>query len=282
MKTIIVFFALFAAAFGCTCLPLPTFRQAVLGAKDTDAPYAVATVVSENTHKDPKGSGNVQIKYSVRPEGCFDTVVVSTGGNPALCGVRLKVNTKYVLPLKKDRSPTPISSCEREEIFDSLSAADKDFVAKNVPGRCAATSCSAVLCPVGTICRDGKCISTCPKPCPKGFFCNLEKCADRCIFMKCASGYYCKHGQCIPWKCTKHCLRRPCVIGKPCPICNVTGCPNGWDCIWGKCIPPKTCYKKCTDVQCVRAPCPPACVNIGCPMGYECLGGKCFLPSPVG
>lgn len=243
--TIAFFFALFAAAVSaCSCFPPPTFQEAVLNAKNTDAPYAVATVISEDRPADPGGVGNIQITYTVRPEGCKRTYKVTTGGNGALCGVVLKINTKYVLQLKMDGSPTGISSCGVWSAYDDLSKADRAFVAENVPGRCTLTgSCAVILCPPGTVCRRGKCVGiSCPIYCPPGTFCFLEKCRDRCIFMKCGPGYTCKLGKCIP-------------SGK--------------------------CTEKCTIVQCVQAPCPPSCMVTGCPVGYRCPFGKCIPPKPV-
>jgi len=156
MRTFFLVIALVAvSASACSCMRPPAFQTAVLGV------------------------GNIQITYTVRPEGCLDTVDVTTGGNSALCGVRLKINTKYVLRLKKDRSPSGVSSCGVWRAFDDLSAADKLFVSNNVPGRCTATSCAAVLCQTGFFCRNGQCL-------------------DRCALIRCKSGYGCKAGQCLP------------------------------------------------------------------------------------
>lgn len=86
----------------------PAFQPAVLNAKNTGAPYAVATVISAERPADI----NAQVTYNARLEGCLKTVVVTTGGNGALCGVRLKLNTKYVLSLMKDGSSSRIGLCD--------------------------------------------------------------------------------------------------------------------------------------------------------------------------
>jgi len=236
MKTTIVLFALFSTALACTCPPLTPFRTAILNAKNSDAPYAVATVVSEDIPVDIFE----KVTYTVRPEGCLKTVVVTTAVTSPQCGVRLKVGTKYVLALKKDRSPSTISSCDSYERFNSLSEADQIFVAKNVPGRCLSTTCATILCPVGTICRKGQCIpiNSCPIFCPPGTFCRSGKCVDKCIYMKCGVGYICKLGQCIPTKCTKKCTSVDCFQAPCPPLCTIKGCPKGWDCVWGRCISP--------------------------------------------
>jgi len=135
MKSIIIIFALFAVAFGCRWAPLPPFRTAILNSKNTSSPFAVATVISEyvpNVSEKPGPFEDVTLPaatYTVLSEGRLGTVnVTSFTRDPGACGITLTVGTKYVLPLKKDRSPTRLSFCDAFRNYDPLPADDKTFV----------------------------------------------------------------------------------------------------------------------------------------------------------
>lgn len=171
----------------------------------------------------------MKINYTARPEVCLETVAVTTGGNSALWGIKLQFNTKYVLRLRTDGSLSSISSCGSWKPYYSLSPVDNDLVAMNVSGRCRPTSCTAVQCKVGSICRDGKCIAIFPAFCPRGTFRLSGKRVDKCTisFVRGVNALRI---------CSKRCLKRACVKGKPCLICIVDGYPEGWDCKRGRCI----------------------------------------------
>lgn len=269
--SVLVLVALVASTLGCSCVVQPeqTLLQVINAAKLSDNPYAVATLVSEDRPADI----NADVTYTFRLEGCLDTVLVTTCGNSACCGVALMVNKKYLIRLNKDGSTSKIESCNTFPfLYDDLSAADRQVVKDNVPSRCGAVSCAAVLCEVGFICRNGKCIdNSCDGiiGCPPGTVCRNRKCVDEnsCPIKPCDSGYKCVGGKCVK-KCYVRCYR---PWG-----CWVVGCKRGWGCKNGNCIPP--CFNKCTDVQCIQAPCPPSCVPVGCPDGYQCSRGKCLRP----
>lgn len=191
MKSALIFFPLFVAAYACSCGPLPPFRQAVLDAKNSEAPFAVAVVISGPIPSPSKG----KVIYNVLPEGCDKTVVVTTFQNPSLCGVSFKRKSKIVLRLNKDRSPTHITLCDSWKLYDSLSVPDKLFVVLNVPGRC--DKCFK-KCPRYTFCRKGGCIpiETCRALCPKGSICAYGGCIKKCSFTVCPPGSICYNGEC--------------------------------------------------------------------------------------
>jgi len=220
---IIVLCSLIAYSLACSCGRPPPLRQAILDARDTDSPFAVATLISEDRPADI----NSQVTYTLRTEGCLKTVIATTCGNGACCGVRLQVNTKYVLPLPKNGSPGRVNLCGVFKRYNSLSAADRAFVDGNVPGRCASTTCANVLCPVGNICVNGKCLPEIPKrrcmqvctkmACPPGIMCNT------CNSIGCRRGYTCTQD--------RRCVRET----PPRPQCETEGCRWGGRCVGGKC-----------------------------------------------
>jgi len=246
----LLFSVLVISSYACSCIRPPEFRQAVADAEGGDSPYAIAQVISEDRPADING----QVTYTLRPEGCTKTVIVTTCGNSACCGVRLSVRAKYVLRLKKNGTPSRVGSCGVFRQYDRLSTGDKSFVKKNVRSRCGAIK---------------------PVVIPPGI--------RSCAFVDCQFGYTCKFGRCVrqPNQCHRRCLRIACRPGQPCPVCNTVGCRPGWECKNGRCIRPRPgCYSACTQVQCIRAPCPPICRTIGCSRGYSCVRGKCVAPYP--
>jgi len=155
---IAVLCSLVASSLACTCLAPPPFRQAITEAKDSDSPYAVATIISEDRPADINGL----VTYTLRTDGCPSTVIATTCGNGACCGTVLKVNTKYVIRLKKNGARSSVSLCGVQREYNSISSADRAFVDANVTGRCVASSCAAVTCVDGDICVDGKCAKQIP------------------------------------------------------------------------------------------------------------------------
>jgi len=273
--SVLVFIALVASTIACSCVAQPerTLLQMINIAKTSDNPYAVATLVSE----DRPANINAQVTYTFRLEGCLNTVLATTCGNSACCGVAMMVNKKYLVRLNKDGSTSSIDSCTSfPKLYDNLSAADRQVVKDNVPSRCGATSCAAVLCLVGTICRDGKCIdNSCDGVirCPPGTICRNRKCVNEnsCPSKPCGRGYKCINGKCV--RIIPRCYLR-CYRGSW--GCKVVGCPRGWGCRRGACVRPAICFKKCTDVLCVQAPCPPSCVPVRCSDGFFCHKRKCI------
>jgi len=155
---IAVLCSLVASSLACSCLAPPPFRQAITEAKFSDSPYAVATVISEDRPADINGL----VTYTLRTDGCPSTVIATTCGNGACCGTVLKVNTKYVIRLKKNGARSSVSLCGVQREYNSISSADRAFVDANVTGRCVASSCAAVTCVDGDICVDGKCAKQIP------------------------------------------------------------------------------------------------------------------------
>lgn len=206
---------IFLAAFltttiACSCIRLPPFRKALEEYKNSSAPYAVATAISEQVTTDINGRGIVN--YTIRAEGCRDTTVVATSpANGASCGVSLRLNERYVMRLRLDGTATPVDLCEVIRLYNSLSPDDRAFVDSNITSRCAPRSC-----PVGRVWRNGECISECSfVHCPEDAACRLGKCAPKCA--TCAPQYFCHH---------RHCH----IV--PCPPCQ-----SGYECEGHVCIP---------------------------------------------
>jgi len=151
--SLLSFSAVLTATIACSCIPLPPFRKALEEYRNSTAPYAVATAIDE--HK-PTGFYGI-VNYTILAEGCDTTVVATSPGGGASCGVSLRLNEPYVMRLKLDGNATNVDLCEVIRLYDSLSETDRAFVDNNISSRCTPTSCES--CPMGSICRNSECIS---------------------------------------------------------------------------------------------------------------------------
>jgi len=82
--------------------------------------------------------------------------------------------------------------------------------------------CDGVVCPVGSVCEDGCCVSLCEDvECPSGSSCENGECipGDPCEDVDCCEDEVCVDGECV----------------EPDP-CDGVECPEGKECHWGYCV----------------------------------------------
>lgn len=108
--------------------------------------------------------------------------------------------------------------------------------------------CDGVECPVGFVCRDGRCV---PDPCA-GIVCPPDQ---KCIDGVCVPKDPCEDVECPPGQI---CINGECV-GDP---CAGVICPEGYICV---------------DGVCVIDP----CYGVVCPPGSTCVNGVCVPDKPV-
>lgn len=114
-------------AIACSCGPPPTFGKAVADAKNSNSPYYLATVLSQNIPSDING----QVLITVRVKtGCKTTRIqlVTTVNNGGLCGIRLTVVKEYAMPLKRNGDASSEGLCTVRRDADRLTAAQRQIV----------------------------------------------------------------------------------------------------------------------------------------------------------
>lgn len=250
-----VFVALIATSLACSCIQPPPFEQAVNDARDGDTPYFVAKVLTETR----TGGINGQVTYKLEvTTGCSTTRIqqLTTCGNSACCGVNLEEGTSYALPLNRNGLKSTLNLCQVFSPVSSLTAEQLELVSvcptgSKKPLRCKPqcvcvrapcpcaeeprcpsglecvndlceetdASCAAVLCPVGTICKNGKCL-------------DPPTTDASCAAVLCQTGTTCKKGKCVenPKLCRPRCK----CYGCPCYF--RPRCPRGYVCKGRYCV----------------------------------------------
>lgn len=128
---ILLLSSLIVSSLATSCAEILPLRRAITESKGSEYPFAVATVIAQDIPADRFA----KTTYTLRTEGCNNTVN-ATSGDLIPGSVTLKINSTYVLPLRKNGGTTHIQICGVVESYNSLSKEDRTFVDYNVPLRC--------------------------------------------------------------------------------------------------------------------------------------------------
>jgi hypothetical protein len=165
---------LVAAAAGCSCIPTSVKDQYY---KPGNARVVEALVISKRIQPCQDCLTVYEIKVLEAFKGCKspDDVVLSTAKSGALCGVDLKVGTKYLLYFSAAPIP-PINLCQGIQPFSALSTSDLTFLkSRNV---CCGGKCGCVPGTSEAQCIQAPCNPRVKPPCPEAMKCVDNYCGS--------------------------------------------------------------------------------------------------------
>jgi len=175
-------------------------------------------------------------------------------------------------------------------------------VCDGVDNDCNGTVDDGAMCPAGTRCLRGACISACVEgDCFAGYSCVRGECIENgCETLECPSGQRCRAGRCVgacdgvvcpvaqicrAGRCFDPCVGVSCAMGQVCELgvcvpscgrCRSCGTNEACNMTSGRCVEQGCESTNCTAPEVCRAGrCVGNCEGVVCPAGERCSDGQC-------